>query len=755
MQIFFAACLFFIAVILLAYIPGKLLLLLLKRPLSPVEDVTLACVLGWLVSGLAYWLIAFTRHPHIYVLWPLATFALFVYLHAGKWKSLFGQFEKLAPHNDETVRRSRDRSGLALAGVVALGVTMLAILPQYYTNLTRWADGTMRVHPVTDVFLHIAIANELTHTVPPQSPVFSGYPLTYHYGMDLVVAMFANATGLNTRDLTLRFVPTLFLALSMLSVFCFSRSWLGSGYFGTLVVFLVFFGEDFSFIPGLLLGEKGDWSVRYFSVPTVFSLFYINSMLPGLGLLFAGLFCLQSYLRKQDAGWLFLSALMFVALMEVKIFTAAQIMCSLGFAAVAYLLLFRNAALFKVAALTAALAAPLVLSVYLGNKSGADITMAFDPWLDVSHMMEVLGIRDRFTSVVAVVGIALPIYLVGCLGLRVIGVPAILKALFRPDEKSGLRFVLAFFVVIGLLIALTCRIVPAGFALSFNNGGWFLVQSKYVAWIFAVEVLQTLYQRVIARGLRPLLAAAGITASALALSVPATVQHFALEHDPDRLYEKPLGRELQSFSPETLSVIDFLAKDAQPGDVVLPGDNLLAPIIALTKCRVPIGYMSNFQVARSDYWQRKTAEKEFWKAWRLGKVRAEFLRDVGIHYVAVNKKSDGIPAKIPPALSQVFENSEFAVFKVRDQRSGPEKQPTGSQSRPTDQPANASRSTARTPRDIWPTFFRPPPAAVTALAALYPNQAFRDSRARIACRNSADFARPRIAPSARNARNPV
>jgi hypothetical protein len=72
--------------------------------------------------------------------------------------------------------------------------------------------------------------------------------------MDLSVAMFAKATGLNTRDLTVRFVPTLFVGLSMLSVFCFSN-WLRSRYFGALVVFLVFFGADFSFIPGLLLGE--------------------------------------------------------------------------------------------------------------------------------------------------------------------------------------------------------------------------------------------------------------------------------------------------------------------------------------------------------------------------------------------------------------------------------------------------------------------------------------------------------------------
>jgi hypothetical protein len=92
---------------------------------------------------------------------------------------------------------------------------------------------------------------------------------------------------------------------------------------------------------------------------------------------------------------------------------------------------------------------------------------------------------------------------------------------------------------------------------------------------------------------------------------------------------------------------------------------LLAPILALTKCQVPLGYFSDAMVARRDYSQRQTAEKEFWKAWRLGKIRGEFLREAGVRYVTVSKQSDGIPAKIPPALSEVFKNSEFAVFKVR------------------------------------------------------------------------------------------
>ena len=218
----------------------------------------------------------------------------------------------------------------------------------------------MRVYPVPDLLFHIAIANELTHTVPPQAPVFSGHPLSYHYGMDLAVAMFARATGLNIRDLTVRFVPTLFVGLSMLSVFCFSRNWLRSGYFAALVVFLVFFGADFSFIPGLLLGEKGDWSLRYFSAPAVVTLFFTNPILPGLGVLFAGLFCLDSYMRERSRAWLLLTALLFVALIEVKMLIAAQLMCSLALAAVVYLIIFSKADLFKIAGSTAIAAIPLV-----------------------------------------------------------------------------------------------------------------------------------------------------------------------------------------------------------------------------------------------------------------------------------------------------------------------------------------------------------------------------------------------------------
>ena len=671
MQILSSACLFVIAVIFLAYVPGKLLLIGLKRTVSPLEDVTLACFLGLVVSGMAYWLITYAHQGRFFLFWPLATCVIFFRLHAGKRSSLLRDSLAVPPSNYGE-KWSRDRSDLVFAGVIALGIAVLAFLPFYYTNLTLRSDGTMHAYPMPDAVLHIAIASELTHTIPPQAPHFSGHPLSYHYGMDLCVAMFANATRLNTRDLTLRFVPTLFLILTMLSVFCFSRSWLRSGYFGALVVFLVFFGEDFSFIPGLLRGENVDWSLRYFSVPpAVLPLFYTNPILPGLGVLFAGLFCLERYLQERNGAWLFLTALLFVALIEVKIFTAAQIMGSLGVAALLYFFAYRNSALFKVAACTAAVAMLLVWPVLLKNKSEANVTMKFEPGLYVSQAMEAIGIKDRLSGWLAFVTLALPIYFVGTLGLRVIGVPAILNAVFRPNPKSALRFILALFVVIGLLIALMFSITPAGWTFRYNPiSGTFLVQSKYVAWLFAVEVLQTLYRWAVGRGVYSAVVAATITVIAVGLSVPAAAQHFIYWRNPDHLFgnRKPFGKQLQSYDAETLAVADFLTKDAQPGDSVLCGDELLAPILSLTNCRVPSGLFAQAAVGRSDYARRESAVKQFWKDWPVGKVQPDLLRDAGVRYIVIRKSSEGLPATVPAIISNVFENSQFAVFKVDPQR---------------------------------------------------------------------------------------
>ena len=154
--------------------------------------------------------------------------------------------------------------------------------------------------------------------------------------------------------------------------------------------------------------------------------------------------------------------------------------------------------------------------------------------------------------------------------------------------------------------------------------------------------------------------------AAAALSLPATVQHFVVWRDPKHFFGpgKPFGRQLLTYDLQTLAAMDFLQMDAHPGDVVLSSDSLMAPVLALTKCRVPLGYFSVALVARDDYTRRESAEKAFWSDWRSGKVQDGLLHEANVRYVVVDKQTEGIPATMPATLSKVFENSEFAVFKA-------------------------------------------------------------------------------------------
>src|SRR6266581_8824613 len=106
MQIVFGACLFAIAVILLAYVPGKLLLIALKRALTPLEDVTLACVLGLVVSGVVYWLMMFAHQGRFYLLWPLIVTGICVWLLSSKRKSLLSNSARFEPTFQEGAMRS-------------------------------------------------------------------------------------------------------------------------------------------------------------------------------------------------------------------------------------------------------------------------------------------------------------------------------------------------------------------------------------------------------------------------------------------------------------------------------------------------------------------------------------------------------------------------------------------------------------------------------------------------------------------------
>ena len=96
----------------------------------------------------------------------------------------------------------------------------------------------------------------------------------------------------------------------------------------------------------------------------------------------------------------------------------------------------------------------------------------------------------------------------------------------------------------------------------------------------------------------------------------------------------------------------------------MPGRELMGPVCALTRCRVPLGYFSNAQVSSHDFNMRSQQQNTFWEQWRSGIPQDGYLRATNIRYVVVDKEAEGAPKVLPPFLTQVFTTPHFTAFRV-------------------------------------------------------------------------------------------
>ena len=661
--------LFVLGVLFVVYLPGKLVLDVTKVSISPLEDLSLSLVLGMTVSSVLYYLCGLLSVQGIFVLWPAGAATVAAYRSWRAWPRWW--------EAKYTVRRAH----LFLMLVVLVCLAPLVMLPAYYGNLALLPEGGMTfVGKPSDIAFHLSIAHELTHSIPPQAPFLAGRPLGYHCGMDLLAAMLARMAGVSVLDSTVRFIPTLLLAMTVLAVFSFSRAWLGSGTWASLCAFLVPLGEDFSFVPGLITGSDGFWCREFFGMPTIFSLYTMNPMVSAVGVLFAGLFCLDKYWRGSGRNWGILAAFLFAVVMEYKAFATPHIVGALGVAGLVYLLLYRDRRLLRVWALTLLLATPLVLHSVLGARADSGTWIRLEPWPYVLEAVEQVGLLqttvgreidslfqgDDFSllGLGAFALLALPAYLVGSLGVRVLGIPTLFRGLFSPSPNAGLRFFLSLFCILGPLATLTLTVTPWGYPSSsqYNNAVWFYVQSKYVLWVLALEwVRQTLAGR---RWQWQLVAAAAI----ILLSLPSSLQFFW------KLSSQPAT----ALTSSELRLVDAMGGHCTDGQVVQARQHAANYLVVLTPCRVPVlGIYPRYFVSWFELAERKADSEQFWSDWNEGTMRTDILERYSTEYIVIDAREgdaltvgqagpgrDGLMPADPVILVPFYHNVDFVVYRV-------------------------------------------------------------------------------------------
>jgi hypothetical protein len=636
----------------------------------------LSLVTGMTGSSIWFWFVMYVHRPSLFWTYPFASLAVFLYRARRSRPTLLREGVAL------------DGSHGLLFGLIILAVAPLAVLPAYYRNLANRANGGLSFSTCDpDVGFHLSIANELSHSIPPEVPFFAGRPLAYHCGMDLVTALLNQSAGLNVLDLTVRFVPTLYVAITVLAVFCFARAWFQSGYWAVLTAFLIMLAEDFSFVPGILQGSPSSWSKSYFGVPTTFSLYYVNAILPAQALLFAGLYSLLQYSRTDKRIWLVLTSLMFAYLVEYKVFSALQLIASLGVASLYYLVRYQQRHLLKVFTAISVCLLPFALTIWQANEAGAGqsvrlyhtyIPMALEQlgyastsWgHDVIALLRGHSITLRGATCLLLV--ALPGYFVGSLGLRFLALPVLARNLMAPTADSSLRFLLTLFVTSGFVIALCFTVIPKHGSPDrhYNNAVWFYVQSKYVVCIFAVEALLALRRRWQPGQFVQALAVLAV----ITLSLPSTIQCF--DHTAR-------AHPLASISKHERELMTFLAGKCTPGSVVLARAETVGPIAAMTPCRVPMAKLFNdnygiYLIPAAELLQRFHDLQLFWERWDKAELRVDILDKYHISCVVCEKSSGGCSNVMPPSymnsttlatrpvfLNPGFDNERFTAYCVK------------------------------------------------------------------------------------------
>ena len=640
---------FLAAVVSMIYLPGRAVLAPWSLALSRLEHLSLATALGVPASSLAYWLSAY------FGVRPL----FYVFLAASAAAAL----PRLQPRGRALVARIRYAHVLLLL-VVLLATSLFAVTPLLFRNLAKVPGGGLTFESEGDPVLHLSIANELRHTIPPQNPFLPGRPLNYHYGVDLLGATFG-MFGLHTADLTLRYVPLLFMSLAVLAAFCLGRRWLGSETGAALFACLVVLGEDLSFVPGLLTHPEDYWSVRFLQMPTSLSLYSPNPMLPALGFLMAVLFCLCRYFETERRAWLAPAAILGATLVEYKVFVSAFVMAGVGLTALVYLVRFRRRAPAYALAALALPVAPLLLAV--ASVNAGRMQVSFRPWPYVPEAFERMGLggtafgravsglyfgRPTLAGALLFAAVALPVYLTLAYGARLIGVGAWACSLRRPEADRSARFLVGALVLVGPIISLLFAVIPDQVihfhSRDYNDAVWFFLLSKYLLWLFAVERAWTW-----ARGqkARQLAGAVGL----LALSVPSTAQMLLRMAD-----ERPA-----SVDPGTVAMLRFLRAETPPGAVCLARDRVAMLVLSLTSCRSPSFRIFPDQfVSRAEREELRSARDRFWRAWeRDERTPPPLGADYVVAEVAASRRVEA--ASDEPLGKPVFLNDRFVVYRVR------------------------------------------------------------------------------------------
>lgn len=586
-------------------------------------------------------------------------FLIFVYIFASLIIFIRFKFFKLLIN----LPKIKGSLNLLLVFIILAG-TIFQVIPVFKSSL-NFTYGVGFWGPNThDGTWHMALINQLVDSVPAQNPVYSGAVLkNYHFFYDLLIAATSYLSKLPTADLLFRFYPFIFsLMLGIGSYYLVVRLFedrIGlvkskiAAFFG---LYLIYFAGSFGWIVEFLRerhfgGESAFWANQSVSFnlnpPFAISLLIIIALLHILFrsknyivvLLLAGsLIGFKSY-----GAVLVLITLVLVGLLRKQF---------------SYFVIFIGASLISA-------------FIFFGNFEATPTLLLFAPfwfihsmidspdrvgWVRISLAREAGFATNNWFKFISAEFLSLLIFIVGNLGLRVVGLLALIKikSVFK-DEKFLFIFVFSFLSFL----------IPILFIQSGNP--WNTIQFSYYGLYIAAVVSGAVLSFLIFR--LPKYASILIILIFLVFapinSIMTASGYFG-------------GKPHAFISSEELAALQFLS--GQPAGIVLtyPYDGKLkqklfepwpmlaydstAYVSAFSKKSVYLEDEPQNQILLTDYKKRIVASKDFFLKPTLN--GSGFLRGNNIRYIYLPKIFNTRLDEGSNIVKNIFENEEIVIYEV-------------------------------------------------------------------------------------------
>ncbi len=611
-------------------LPGLAITQRLRLALHSEGLLVVSLGLGLAASNLGYTVACYARLPWLYLLLPLGSL-LWLVRAARRASPARAPRLALLPR-------------LLIWLVVLTAASLLTRMPVHALDFTPAAHGGLNLVVPPDGTLHTAIINELLHTFPPRNPFAPDRALSYHYANELSAVVLCKFFQLPASSVCLRLLPTFFVAYAILAVYVLVRRLTGSLPAALVTPLLILLGEDFSFVPGLMTGSAGVWAGEYFSSPSVFGLYFVNPNLPGLAIFFGAMW---AFLRALGAGperrvWIGVAGTLFALAASYKIFFGIQSAAALGIAwlccrgqrrrfvlelgvatVVGCLVLMLPGALARARADMITIV-PTLYTAYIPTALNK-LTLASHGWCAALTQM-FSSHRPTPAGLAELLLVGLPLFVIGTLGARLLGILRLIEAVRRPSSAHQALQFLGLFVIVGYVLGLGSKVTPREFPDAYNNSVWFLVESKLVAWVFVALVIGKLFKTWSPRR------AAWLSVVQIGLlAVPASINTFLVGANN--------GAPTIATKDE-LAVAEYLQRVAAPGTVVLcEGVNLRRLLLGVSGLRVPHApefYASSF-LSRRDLDLRTQEHQAFWQSWALDVFRRDLANKYQVDYVVATR----------------------------------------------------------------------------------------------------------------------